>query len=90
LRRLVDERLVPRERYQAYRAWKLSLPSPEGPARASRSRYSEPVRIFGKPYVGAVLDALNTNQISLARASRYLDNLKIGYIRRLEERHAHL
>jgi len=90
LRRLVDERLVPRERYQAYRAWTLSLPSPEGPARASRSRYSEPVRIFGKPYVGAVLDALNTNQISLARASRYLDNLKIGYIRRLEERHAHL
>ena len=90
LRRLVDERLVPRERYQAYRAWKGALPVPEGPESGFRYRYNEPVRMFGKPYVGAVLDALHSNQISLARASSYLDNLKIGHIRRLEERHAHL
>jgi len=90
LRRLVDERVMPRERYQAYRGWKRTVPAPEGPDGGFRYRYNEPVRIFGKPYVGAVLDALHTNQISLARASSYLDNLKIGHIRRLEERHVHL
>ena len=90
LRRLVDEQLMPRERYRAYRAWKRALPVPEGPEGGFRYRHNEPMRMFGKPYVGAVLDALHTNQISLARASRYLDNLKIGHIRRLEERYAHI
>lgn len=47
-------------------------------------RYREPINIFGKPFVYAVLDALHNNNITLAKASTYLDNLKINDVRQLE------
>jgi len=46
------------------------------------------VRVFGKSYVGTVLDALHEQRITLARASSYLDNLKIADLRQLEDTHA--
>ena len=50
----------------------------------SRYRFKEPVRVFGKSYVGTVLDALHQKRITLARASSYLDNLQIADLRQLE------
>tara|TARA_B100000749_G_scaffold270689_1_gene250740 strand:+ start:1095 stop:2267 length:1173 start_codon:yes stop_codon:yes gene_type:complete len=89
LRRMVDSGLLPQEDYQAYRSWKQSLPVIERQTSGgSRYRFKEPVRVFGKSYVGTVLDALHEQRITLARASSYLDNLKIADLRQLEDTHA--
>lgn len=89
LRRMVDSGLLPQEDYQAYRSWKQSLPVIERQSSGgSRYRFKEPVRVFGKSYVGTVLDALHEQRITLARASSYLDNLKIADLRQLEDTHA--
>jgi Zn-dependent peptidase ImmA (M78 family) len=89
LRRMMDSGLLPQEDYQAYRTWKQSLPVFERQSSGgSRYRFKEPVRVFGKSYVGTVLDALHEQRITLARASSYLDNLKIADLRQLEDTHA--
>jgi Zn-dependent peptidase ImmA (M78 family)/DNA-binding XRE family transcriptional regulator len=86
LRRLFDEGRLAGDRYQAYRNWKQSLPAPATGTGGSRYRYKEPLRIFGEPFVRTVLDALHGKQITLARASTYLDGLKISDLHRLEQR----
>jgi Zn-dependent peptidase ImmA (M78 family) len=90
LRRLLNEGFLQNESYQAYRDWKQSLPVVTQGSGGSRYRYKEPVRIFGESFVRTVLDALHGKQITLARASTYLDNLKIKDLRRLEETHVHI
>ncbi len=47
-------------------------------------RHKEPVNMFGKRYVATVLDAQQNNHITLAKASTYLDNLKIHTLHKLE------
>ncbi|MEW8031903.1 MAG: ImmA/IrrE family metallo-endopeptidase [Candidatus Thiodiazotropha endolucinida] len=89
LRRMLNEGLLAQEHYQAYREYKASLPQTEGGGGA-RYRYREPVRMFGESFVQTVLDALHNQQITLARASTYLDNLKIKDLRRLEDAHARI
>lgn len=88
LRRMLDSNLLAQENYQAYRRWKQSLPAPvRSSGGGSRYRFKEPVRVFGKGYVGTVLDALHEQRITLSRASSYLDNLKIADLRQLEDKH---
>ena len=90
LRRLLDEGKIEKTYYQHYRKYKQSIPFVEREGRGSRKyRFKEPVRMFGEPFVRTVLDALHNQQISLAKASTYLDNLKIKDIHKLEEIHAH-
>ena len=44
--------------------------------------------MFGDPFVKTVLDALHAKKITLARASTYLDNLKVSDVHKLESRYA--
>lgn len=90
LRRLLDEGHLKQKQYQAYRFWRSSLPAPEPATGGSRSRYQEPIRIFGEPFVNTVFDALHTNKITLTKASAYLDNLKISDLRQLESLNVHV
>jgi hypothetical protein len=46
--------------------------------------------MFGEPFVRTVLDALSAKHISLAKASTYLDNLKIKDVHQLEGAYANL
>lgn len=84
LRRLLDVGRLPQSEYQSYRQWwRQSRPFPEG--RGNRQyRYREPKHIFGNTFVRTVLDALNAQHITLAKASSYLDNLKIQDLHKLE------
>jgi len=85
LRRLVDFGRLSNAQYEAYREWKRSQPTPpveEGGNRAYRHR--EPIHVFGQRYVRTVLDALNSQRITLHKASGFLDNLKIGDLHKLE------
>lgn len=88
LRRLLDVGRLSNAAYVAYRQWNRDrvLPEKEGGSREYRNR--EPRHIFGDSYVRTVLDAMNTRRITLAKASTYLDNLKITDLHKLESFYA--
>ena len=88
LRRLLNEGFLFKEQYQQYRDWKKNVP-PKKQEGGMRYRHREPAKIFGASFVDTVLDALHARHITLARASRYLDNLKIADIHKLEGRDAY-
>lgn len=89
LRRLLDSGRLDEESYAAYRRWRATTADIQGGERGSREyRFREPGHIFGESFVRTVLDALNARQITLARASGYLDSLKISDLRRLERHYA--
>ena len=51
-------------------------------------RYREPKHVFGDTFVRTVLDALNARHITIAKASSYLDSLKIKDLHQLEDLYA--
>lgn len=88
LRRLLDMGRLPQSRYEAYRQWSRQTPIvvEDGGSRKYRNR--EPRHIFGDTFVRTVLDSLYARHITLARASSYLDNLKIKDLHELERYYA--
>jgi len=83
LRRLLDAGRITQLQYASYRHWRAEQPLPnlDGGSRAYRHR--EPTHIFGDKFVRTVLDAVNNRQITLAKASGYLDGLKIKDLHQL-------
>jgi Zn-dependent peptidase ImmA (M78 family) len=90
LRRLLDSGRFQLDQYQKYRQWRdRPLPSPDpGGSRIYRNR--EPKHIFGDRFVRTVLDSLSARQITLAKASTYLDSIKVSDIHKLERHYAGL
>lgn len=90
LRRLLDSGRLPQRQYTAYRNWRagLQFPQLDGGSRAYRHR--EPKHIFGDTFVRTVLGALSGRRITLAKASSYLDGLKINDLHQLERHYAGL
>jgi Zn-dependent peptidase ImmA (M78 family) len=90
LRRLLDAGRLPQLQYTAYRQWraKSTFPQKDGGNRTYRHR--EPKHVFGDTFVRTVLDALNARHVTLAKASSYLDSLKIKDLHRLEQYYAGL
>jgi Zn-dependent peptidase ImmA (M78 family) len=88
LLRLMDAGRLPNAAYAAYRQWSQQrvIPEKEGGSREYRNR--EPRHIFGDGYVRLVLEAMNARRITLAKASSYLDNLKISDLHKLERFYA--
>ena len=88
LRRLMDNRRLPRDLYAAYRQWQNArlLAEKDGGNRAYR--YREPKHVFGDVYVRTVLGALSGKRISLSKACSYLDNLKVEDVHLLERHYA--
>ena len=85
LRRLLDSGRLERAEYAAYRTWWAKSASEESDGPAPRMyRHREPKHIFGNRFVRLVFDALESERITLARASTYLDSLKISDLRELE------
>lgn len=84
LRRLLDSGRLPRDKYREYRAWKGDQQE-EGSVGGTRMyRHREPKHVFGDTFVRTVLDARSAHQISLAKATRYLDGLKLNDFHSLE------
>ena len=90
LRRLLDTGRLQKTLYDNYRSWLTRLVIPTSTSGSRDYRFREPRHIFGDTYVRTVLDALNTQHITLARASTYLDNLKIKDLHKLENDYASL
>ena len=90
LRRLLDAGRLQQRQYNAYRQWRAKLPIIEAESGTRMYRYREPKHVFGDTFVRTVLDALNARHITLAKASTYLDSLKIKDLHRLENLYAGL
>lgn len=90
LRRLLDSGRLNRSDYVSYRVWRAEpvsfLPPISGGARIYRHR--EPKHIFGDRFVRTILDALSGQRITLAKASSYLDGLKVSDVHELERHYA--
>ncbi len=90
LRRLLDAGRLKKVLYEEYRNWKSQLPVSDKASGSRKYRYREPRHVFGDPFVRTVFDALSAKHISLAKASTYLDNLKIKDVHKLEDFYVHL
>ena len=88
LRRLLDSNRIGQAAYENYREWRAKQPVSAVGKGTRKYRYREPKHVFGDPFVGVVLDALHAKQITLTKASTYLDNLKISDLHQLEAFHA--
>ena len=85
LRRLLDTGRLPQVNFRAYLNWRGEH-TDRIVARGSRKyRYREPRHVFGDTFVRTVLDAQSARQISLAKATRYLDGLKLKDFHKLEQ-----
>jgi Zn-dependent peptidase ImmA (M78 family)/transcriptional regulator with XRE-family HTH domain len=84
LRRLLDAGRLPQDRYAAYRQWRTQSVVSQNDIGNRMYRHREPKNVFGDTFVRTVLDALDARYITLAKASSYLDNLKINDLHRLE------
>jgi Zn-dependent peptidase ImmA (M78 family) len=84
LRRLLDAGRLPQDRYTAYRQWRAQSTVPQNDRGNRMYRHREPKHVFGDTFVRTVLDALDGRYITLAKASSYLDNLKINDLHQLE------
>ena len=88
LRRLLDAGRLPQGEYAAYRQWHTALTISQKEGGSRQYRHREPMHVFGDTYVRTVLDALNARQITLTRASSYLDSIKIKDLHSLEHFYA--
>lgn len=90
--RLNQEKLIDYTLYSKYRKYKIDLQqtklrNKEEEERIIIPRYyrnREPLKIFGQSYVRAVLEAYQDQHITLAKASTFLDNIKIKDVHELE------
>jgi len=88
LRRLLDAGRLPQSRYEAYRHWVAQSTVVQSESGSREWRHREPRHIFGDTFVRTVLDSLYARHITLAKASGYLDNLKIKDLHELERYYA--
>jgi Zn-dependent peptidase ImmA (M78 family) len=90
LRRLLDAGRLTQDRYEAYRNWRAHSLTKQPETGSRLYRHREPKHVFGDTFVRTVLDSLNARHVTLAKASSYLDTLKIKDLHQLERYYAGL
>lgn len=90
LLRLLNAERITKSQYTAYKQWKEEMPIIQKDGGNRLNRYREPKHVFGDTFVRTVFDALDARHITLAKASSYLDNLKIKDLHQLERHIASL
>lgn len=88
LRRLLDAGRLSEAKYEGYRQWIAQRHDAQSEGGSREWRHREPRHIFGDTFVRTVLDSLYARHITLAKASGYLDNLKIKDLHQLERYYA--
>lgn len=88
LLRLVSAGRLTQAEYDAHRAWRQQQPRLQGEGGSRGYRYREPRHVFGDRFVRTVLSALGARQITLSKASDYLDGLKVADLHKLERFYA--
>ena len=86
--RLIASNRLQQAVYDDFAAWRDARPTEQGTGGSREWRHREPKHILGDTYVRAVLQALDTNKITLVKASKYLDDLKLTDLKQLERFYA--
>ena len=89
---LIDAKHLRQSAYEEYKAWKDSAYQKKQEVQTGKPkttiprkyREREPIRIFGDGYVRTVLTALHDKQITLNKATSYLDGIKVSDLHKLE------
>ena len=84
LLRLIDAGRLSQSKYQAYRSWIENRVVDDEDSGSRKFRHREPRHILGDRYVRVIFDALERNKISITKASKYLDDVKLSDLRELE------
>lgn len=90
LLRLLNAGRITKTQYAAYKQWKEEAPILQRDKGFRLYRHREPKHVFGDTFVRTVLGALDARHITLAKASSYLDNMKIKDLHQLERHIASL
>lgn len=85
LRRLLDAGRLSQAAYADYRTWRNNKAKDESSTGVRMYRHREPKHIFGGAFIHTVLDSLQAKNITLTKASRYLDGIKISDLHELEK-----
>ena len=88
LLRLIASRRLPQLAYDNFVRWRDQRPEQVAPGGSREWRHREPRHILGDNYVRTVLQALDANRLTLVKASKYLDDLKLADIKQLERYYA--
>jgi Zn-dependent peptidase ImmA (M78 family) len=88
LLRLVGVGRLSQAVFDAHLEWRRQQPPPQGDGGSRAFRHREPRHLFGDRFVRTVLGALGARQISLSKASDYLDGLKVSDLHKLERLYA--
>ena len=86
--RLIASNRLEQVVYDEFKVWRDSRPVEESQGGNREWRHREPRHILGDTYVRAVLQALDANKLSIVKASKYLDDLKLTDLRQLERYYA--
>jgi Zn-dependent peptidase ImmA (M78 family) len=86
--RLIASNRLQQVVYDDFSAWRNERPTEQSTGGSREWRHREPRHILGDTYVRAVLQALDTNKITLVKASKYLDDLKLTDLKQLERYYA--
>ena len=83
--RMLKEEMIQQAHYDGYKSWRKSIIPRTTSGGSRKYRHREPIKMFGANFVSTVLNAYHEKRITLAKASNYLDNLKIADIHQLEK-----
>jgi Zn-dependent peptidase ImmA (M78 family) len=86
--RLIASNQLAQAVYDDFKEWRETRPAEQSLGGSREWRHREPQHILGDPYVRAVLQALDTNKLTLVKASKYLDDLKLTDLKLLERQYA--
>lgn len=84
LLRLLENERISRRIYNEYHAWMSNQVFQEKDGGSRGYRHREPRHILGDMYVKVIFDALEQKKITLTKASKYLDDIKLTDLRELE------
>jgi Zn-dependent peptidase ImmA (M78 family) len=79
---------LPQSVYDDFKEWRATRPTEQSSGGTREWRHREPQHILGDTYVRAVLQALDTNKLTLVKASKYLDNLNLDDLKLLERHYS--
>jgi Zn-dependent peptidase ImmA (M78 family) len=84
LRRLLEEGRLSKKNYLEYRQWIQSQSINFESSGVRLYRHREPKHIFGNEYVRSVIHSLQNGELSLNKASKYLDRISLKDLHQLE------
>ncbi len=86
--RLIASNRIQQIVYDDFKEWRDNRPTENTQGGSREWRHREPKHILGDTYVRAVLQALDANKLTLVKASKYLDDLKLTDLKQLERYYA--